>query len=64
LDNKPLNFHITLGRIKKRLPDFLIREILTTELKLVDFEISEAALYRSILKPEGPIYDKIAKYVF
>ena len=64
LDNKPLKFHITLGRIKKRLPDFFIREFLTTELKIEDFEVSEATLYESFLRPQGPMYEKIINYHF
>ncbi|MCF7792897.1 MAG: RNA 2',3'-cyclic phosphodiesterase [Candidatus Cloacimonetes bacterium] len=64
LDKKPLKFHITLGRIKKRLPKFFIQKILTTELKTIGFDISEAALYQSFLRPEGPVYDKIVKYEF
>jgi 2'-5' RNA ligase len=64
LDSKSLKFHITLGRIKKRLPDFFIQKILTTELKIIGFDVSEAALYQSFLRPEGPVYDKIVKYEF
>lgn len=64
LDEKPLKFHITLGRIKKRLPEFFIQKILTTELKMAGFEVSEAALYQSFLRPEGPIYDRMVKFEF
>jgi len=64
LDSKPLKFHITMGRIKKRLPDFFIQEILTTELKIDDFGVSDAALYESFLRPQGPIYERILKYHF
>ncbi|HPR17393.1 MAG TPA: RNA 2',3'-cyclic phosphodiesterase [Candidatus Cloacimonadota bacterium] len=63
-DNKPLQFHITLGRIKKRLPDFFMQKILTTELKLNDFEVTEATFYESFLRPEGPVYNKIVSYEF
>lgn len=63
-DKKPLRFHITLGRIKKRLPDFFIQEILTTELKIKDFKVSEATLYESFLRPQGPVYEKVLKYHF
>lgn len=64
IDKKKLLFHITLGRIKKRLPDFFIRKILTTELNIKQIEVSEAALYSSILRPEGPLYDTEAKFIF
>ncbi len=64
LDKKPLRFHITLARLKKRLPEFFIQKILTTELKMSGFEVSEAALYQSFLRPEGPVYESIEKYEF
>lgn len=61
-DSKPLKFHVTLGRIKKRLPEFFIQQILTTELKIGRMEISEAVLYQSFLRPEGPVYEKISGF--
>jgi len=64
LDKKPLKYHITLGRIKKRLPEFFIKEILTTELKIRNFKVTKASLYQSFLKPEGPIYEEIINYYF
>ena len=64
LDKKPIRFHITLGRIKKRLPDFFIRQILTPELKMSDFEVSEATLYESFLRPQGPTYERVLIYNF
>ncbi len=64
LEKKRIKYHITLGRIKKRLPDFFINKILTTELIMEKMEVSEAALYRSILRPEGPLYDTVAEFIF
>ena len=64
LDNKPLKYHITLGRIKKRLPDFFIKQILTTELKIENFDVEKASLYQSFLKSEGPVYEEIINYYF
>lgn len=64
LDRKPLRFHITLGRVKKRLPDFFIQKILTTELNIFDFVVSKATLYESFLRPQGPIYESIAEIDF
>ncbi|MDO9576947.1 MAG: RNA 2',3'-cyclic phosphodiesterase [Candidatus Cloacimonadales bacterium] len=63
-DKKSLRFHITLGRIKKRLPDFFIQKILTTELKIMGFKVSEATLYESFLRPQGPVYEKVLNYKF
>ncbi|MBC8415615.1 MAG: RNA 2',3'-cyclic phosphodiesterase [Candidatus Cloacimonetes bacterium] len=64
LDSKPLRFHVTLGRIKKRLPEILINQILTTELKFKSFIVDEATLYQSFLRPQGPIYEDIMNYKF
>jgi RNA 2',3'-cyclic 3'-phosphodiesterase len=64
LDKKHLKFHITLGRIKKRLPEFFIKQILTTELNIGNFEVEKASLYQSFLKPEGPVYEDIINYYF
>ena len=58
-DSKPLRLHVTLGRIKKRLPEILIKQILTTELKFKSFLVEEATLYQSFLRPQGPVYEKI-----
>ncbi len=62
LDKKPLRFHITLGRIKKRLPDFFIKSVLTKEIPFSEIEVAEATFYQSILRPEGPRYSKIGQY--
>jgi 2'-5' RNA ligase len=64
LDSKPLRLHVTLGRIKKRLPEILIKQILTTELKFESFLVEEATLYQSFLRPQGPIYEDIINYKF
>ena len=59
LDKKPLKFHITSGRIKRRPPDFFIGKVLSKKISIEKFEVSEATFYRSILQPEGPIYEKL-----
>lgn len=61
-DNKPLRYHVTLARIKKRLPEYFVQKILTTELKISDFVAEDITLYRSILRPEGPVYESLAEY--
>ncbi len=63
-DKKPLKFHITLGRIKKRLPDFFIQTVLTKEIPFSEIEVTEACFYQSILRPQGPVYDSITNYIF
>jgi len=64
LDKKPLRFHITLGRIKKRLPDLFIQSVLTKEIPFSEIEVSEACFYQSILRPQGPMYNGITNYIF
>lgn len=64
IDSRRLRFHITLGRIKKRLPENMVEQILTTELKIDGFEVSEASLYKSLLKPQGPRYIEIINFKF
>ncbi|MCK4313077.1 MAG: RNA 2',3'-cyclic phosphodiesterase, partial [Candidatus Cloacimonetes bacterium] len=64
LDSKPLKFHVTLGRIKKRLPEFFIHQVLTKEISIKEFDVSEATLYQSFLRPEGPRYVKLYNFLF
>ena len=64
IDSRRLRFHITLGRIKKRLPEKAVRQILTTELKINSFEVSEVTLYKSLLKPQGPRYIEMINFKF
>lgn len=64
IDSRRLRFHITLGRIKKRLPENMVKQILTTELNIKGFEVSEATLYKSLLKPHGPRYIEIINCKF
>ncbi|MDA3814639.1 MAG: RNA 2',3'-cyclic phosphodiesterase [Candidatus Cloacimonetes bacterium] len=64
IDSRSLKFHITLGRIKKRLPEKLVKQILTTELKIKGFEVSKAILYQSLLKSQGPLYIEIMNFKF
>jgi len=64
IDSRALKFHITLGRIKKRLPENAIKEILTTELKLKWLEVPNIILYKSLLKPHGSEYRELFIYKF
>ena len=62
LDNKPLKLHVTLGRIKKRLPEYFIQNVLSNNFSVQNFKISYVSLYQSILKPEGPQYSGIERF--
>ncbi len=64
IDSRRLRFHITLGRIKKRLPENKVEQILTTELKINSFEVSKATLYKSLLRPQGPRYIELMNIKF
>jgi len=64
LDSKPLKLHITLGRVKKRLPEILIQRILTTELIRKSLTVEQATLYQSVLQPTGPVYTALAEFSF
>ena len=62
IDNKPIRFHITLGRIKNNVNEGLIKFILNQELPETSIPISQITFYKSTLKPEGPIYEGIETY--
>ncbi len=61
-DAKPLKLHITLGRIKRALPVMLEREILASGLDNSFQAFDTLTLYRSVLKPEGPVYHVLRQY--
>jgi 2'-5' RNA ligase len=61
LDKKPLKLHVTLGRVKKRLPENFINFVLTRDIKFSKFKVPEMVLYRSYLKPTGPVYEKLVQ---
>jgi len=64
LDKKPLKLHTTLGRVKKRLPEALVKKILTTRIENSSIILPGASFYHSILRPQGPIYNLITSYQF
>ncbi|MCB5245453.1 MAG: RNA 2',3'-cyclic phosphodiesterase [Candidatus Cloacimonadaceae bacterium] len=62
-DIKPLKLHITLGRIKTKLPISKEREILESKVDKDFFSYDTLTLYRSILKPEGPVYQILDQFI-
>ena len=60
-DIKPLKLHITLGRIKTKLP-LARKRILESKVDKDFFSYDTITLYRSILKPEGPVYQILDQY--
>ncbi len=67
-DSKPLSPHITIGRVKSPLKedDSLQLNDVMTSLKTVELgsqKINNFFLYKSELKPDGPIYSPIDEFV-
>ena len=62
IENKKFKMHVTLGRVKKTLNNQMVQHILTSEIKPDKCQIEEAALYKSILRPQGPVYEIIKQY--
>lgn len=61
-DVKPLRLHITLGRIRSALPVPLEREVLQSTINKGIYSYDTLTLYRSVLKPEGPVYHVLHQY--
>ncbi|MFA7024358.1 MAG: RNA 2',3'-cyclic phosphodiesterase [Candidatus Cloacimonadaceae bacterium] len=61
-DAKKLKLHVTLGRIKAPQSPEFERTVLAQTLKTEETYWDTLALYRSILRPEGPKYDIIEQY--
>jgi len=58
---KRFHAHLTIGRIKKpcKIDDILHKNI-TTE----SFLVNAITLFKSTLKPDGPIYEELKKFAF
>ena len=61
-DAKPLKLHITLGRIRQALPPALEREIMAGEIDTAARDFHTLTLYRSVLRPEGPLYHELRRF--
>ncbi len=64
IDSRKLKPHITLGRIKKRLPEKLIKKMLNIDLNFGKLKVNEVAIYKSTLTSSGPVYEEIGKIEF
>ncbi|HPF09106.1 MAG: RNA 2',3'-cyclic phosphodiesterase [Candidatus Cloacimonetes bacterium] len=61
-DPKALKLHVTLGRIKaQQTPDFE-RSVLSHPVNNEVLRWDTLTLYRSTLRPDGPIYEEIQQY--
>lgn len=64
-DDKPFSPHLTIGRVREQASSAelqALRNLLerTTVPNLGTFTVNEVHLYKSDLKPEGPIYTRLA----
>jgi RNA 2',3'-cyclic 3'-phosphodiesterase len=62
INKKSLRFHITLGRIKKKIDSNLVNQILSEQIELPNFSVENITLIKSTLRPQGPIYETIANF--
>ncbi|MEO0091613.1 MAG: RNA 2',3'-cyclic phosphodiesterase [candidate division WOR-3 bacterium] len=53
--------HLTIGRVKKRIDNDII---FTTQYNSGVFLVNSITLFKSILTPDGPIYEKIHEFPF
>lgn len=63
-DEKPFSPHLTIGRVREQAaPEEIqtLRSLLerTTVARLGTFTVNEVHLYKSDLKPEGPVYTRL-----
>lgn len=65
IDNREFSPHLTIGRVKGRYCDSLVKKIITSELReFGNFTINELVLFSSTLTKYGPIYNEIERYSF
>jgi len=61
-DDKPFSAHLTIGRVKKFKELVLPARI--PEFEPATFDVEGLSLVRSVLKPEGPVYETIYRSRF
>ncbi|UCG29525.1 MAG: RNA 2',3'-cyclic phosphodiesterase [candidate division WOR-3 bacterium] len=58
-EEKRFHPHLTIGRVKKRCG---VEDILAKTIHTDPFEVSSVVLFKSTLKPEGPVYDELGRF--
>jgi 2'-5' RNA ligase len=58
-EEKRFHPHLTIGRVKKPCR---VEGILAKDINTDTFDVRSIVLFRSILKPEGPIYDALEQF--
>jgi RNA 2',3'-cyclic 3'-phosphodiesterase len=61
-DKKPLKLHVTLGRFQTEPKPALVSFLLSHRLQQNSGRIEEISLYKSTLRPQGPIYTTLYEY--
>ena len=61
VDKRPYKGHLTIGRIKTAIDSRQLAEALTqfSDFETAAFEVDEVVLFRSQLKPDGPVYTRL-----
>ncbi|UCD05082.1 MAG: RNA 2',3'-cyclic phosphodiesterase [candidate division WOR-3 bacterium] len=59
-EEKRFHPHLTIGRIKKHCR---VDNILDKPIRTDQFEVTSIVLFKSTLKPEGPIYDQLLNFM-
>jgi len=58
-EEKRFHPHLTIGRIKKQCR---VDDILAGDISTDPFEVTSVVLFKSTLKPEGPIYEELFNF--
>lgn len=59
---KKFHPHLTIGRVKGMIKE--VNTIFETEYKSQSFKVKSVVLFKSTLRPEGPIYEKLQEFNF
>jgi 2'-5' RNA ligase len=62
LDHKPLKLHATLGRVNAPLPPELISRLIGYRVVNRTGTVDTITLYKSTLRPQGPVYTPLYDY--
>lgn len=53
--------HVTLGRVKRRLPEAAVQRLQQTEWPLCEEQCTQLTLFQSSLRPNGAVYQVVSK---
>jgi len=62
LDSKSLVFHVTLARFKAALQENFMAAAMKLQLDQISFSPDKITLFKSTLKPQGPIYQPLFSF--